>query len=184
MTWPTRNHPRICIAGLWKRSTETLLQQEFSWQMGEWKTNMQSSDMVILTSCRSLCSSLRLLGLHRKVDVVRFGRKKEMGNIKAGWLFFFFYTAYQAIPKLAGRDLALREKMFTASFICLRPLWEWVQSLLPQDVSVCTERCHCTGMMCLGKVTFPPCTKTQEVHFIFFWFGWWGNYFRSVAKRA
>lgn len=61
-----------------------------------------------------------------------------MGNIKESWLLIVFFSFilpvrqfWQQIPKLA-----LREKMFTACFICLRSLWEWVQSLLTHDFSV------------------------------------------------
>lgn len=191
MTWPTRNHPRICIAGLWKHSTEMLLQQEFSWQMGEWKTNMQSSDMVIPSSCRSFCSSLRVFGLHRKVHVVRLWRKKERNGeyqrkLSVDCSFSFILPGnirqfWRQIPKLGGRDLALRENMF------MHPLFFWglceSGSSPSYKISLSALRDAIVQEMSWDNVSGQtgPCTTTDEVNF---WFEWWGSDFRSVAKRA
>lgn len=99
-----------------------------------WVKNIRAKLTVIPSSCRNLCSSLKLLGLQRKVDMVRLGRKKEMGNIKERWLFFFFYTANQAIltaHSLGRRDLALRGK----DVYCILYLSEASLSVVPVPVN-------------------------------------------------
>lgn len=79
-----------------------------------------------------------------------------MGDIKENhwglvWFGFFFITRQTIL--LAGK------RCFYVSFICLRPLGEWVQSLIPEDVCLYCDMLSrkCDGMAC-------PCSKRLSLH--------------------